>query len=102
MTEPTMCAVVVDRGDDWHRHEGPCGRKAKGTLADGTPACGVHLAVERRATEKASARLAWSARVDAVNEALGIHVIGWYPGEPVKVALGDLERLAARLDRNTR
>jgi hypothetical protein len=38
-----VCAVLVRRG----RPE-PCGRAAIDSLADGTPACGLHLAAARR------------------------------------------------------
>ncbi len=38
-----VCAVLVRRG----RPE-PCGRVAIDSLADGTPACGLHMAAARR------------------------------------------------------
>ena len=38
------------RTDVWSRWR-VCGRPVKGALADGTPVCGIHLAVERQRTE---------------------------------------------------
>ena len=34
----------------------PCGRKAKGVLADGKPGCGLHIAAEARSAKAAAQR----------------------------------------------
>ena len=48
LPEGSMCSKRVWRE---FAHYG-CGRKAKGRLKDGSLACGVHLAAERRAAEQ--------------------------------------------------
>lgn len=101
MTDRQTCTVTVDRGDDWHSRLGPCGRKAKGTLADGTPACGIHLNRETAGLKRATARNEWNARVDQAEQALNIrisHAISATDvGRSVQVSLSALEDLAARL-----
>jgi hypothetical protein len=44
------CQVLVHRGGMWSRAT-PCGKKAKGKLKDGTPACGIHLRSENLKNE---------------------------------------------------
>lgn len=67
------CVVTLRAAWAWTR-EGPppCGKPAKGSLADGTPACGVHLAAEKRsqaAEEKRRAAADDGARRRALAEA---------------------------------
>lgn len=101
MTAPdSVCGVEVHRGTDWDFSHGPCGNKAKGQLADGSPACGVHLRVEADALARRQVRSDFDARKAAVTAALGIEVWGYEITSPlaVTVKLADLERLAARVE----
>jgi len=94
---PQTCTTVVRRGDDWHFTHEPCGKKAKGALKDGSPACGTHLRSERIAAEKADAMETFKKRIAAVNAALGLKAFGWEPDRGVRVSLEALERLAATI-----
>ena len=89
------CTVEVRRGDDWHSRREPCGKPVKGTLEDGSSACGLHLGVERRRAGKDAETKAWRARVAVINATLGINAFGWEVGQSVSVRIEDLERLAA-------
>ncbi len=93
-----MCSVSVRRGDDWHPRREPCGRKAKGQLANGEPVCGVHLRQEKQGNERRDREAAWKQRIDTVNERLGIRAFGWEIDRAVNIGLDDLEALADRLD----
>ncbi len=44
-----LCRVDIALGMGFRR----CGNKVKGTLNDGTPACGRHISVEKKHEEKA-------------------------------------------------
>lgn len=77
------CEHHVDRGFGRWVNFQSCGKPAKGTTADGKPACGIHLAAERRRSTAldrersyASARDARNAevdrRLDELTERLGI------------------------------
>ena len=50
-TTSAECAAKTD-GGTWAGGR-LCGKPAKGTLADGTPACGIHLATERKRIQRA-------------------------------------------------
>jgi hypothetical protein len=57
------CQVLVHRGGIWSRAT-PCGKKAKGKLKDGTPACGIHLRSERITNENTETlKKHWDERV---------------------------------------
>lgn len=60
----TMCAVSVWRGFGVNSR---CGRKAKGELKSGVPACGVHLRAERT-REQNDAK--WEAQRQVARDAL--------------------------------
>lgn len=93
------CSVKVYRGDVWNGSHEACGKKAKGTLADGTPVCGTHLRVESEAKRRAGEKAEWDARIEAVNRALGIQAFGWEVDRPLQVRLERLEELAEQLGR---
>lgn len=95
------CATTVRSGDVWHSRSAACGRPAKGQLANGDPACGIHLRVEKRQGDRDEARKEFTRRKKAVNEALGIRCFGWDLDKPVTVDLADLEQLARVLYQNT-
>jgi hypothetical protein len=63
----TMCGWTTS--DQYHQSY-PCNHKAKGTTNDGRPACGVHLAAERRRGENATKYVAARAREDAWADAV--------------------------------
>ncbi len=93
----TCKVIVADRSGRWHSRELPCRRPAKGNLANGTPACGLHLRAENRRDKTLSEADAFERRVEAINAALGIVSIAsglsWMR-ESVCVRLADLEKLA--------
>ena len=106
---PITCAVPKRVGYGWRPIA--CGKPAKGTLADGTPACGLHIGAEKRAASNRASRAregeakqrAWSA-VEAVAErlrAVGIEasVASSYGGYPsgLTLTLKAAEALIARL-----
>lgn len=97
MSATDTCASIVRRGSEWSSRREPCGKPSKGALADGSPACGVHLRSEREATERRATREAWLERIASVKERLGISVGSWHAHQAVTVNLEDLERLADRL-----
>lgn len=45
------CVVVPRSERGWGSNRRPCGKPAKGTLRNGSPACGVHLAAEKRSDD---------------------------------------------------
>lgn len=72
------CQVMVHSGGIWSKAT-PCGNKAKGTLEDGTPACGIHLRSERIKNENMETWKkhwaegdAFKQKVDAFAQANGI------------------------------
>lgn len=86
--------TMVHRGNTWHHRSGSCGKPAKGHLANGDPACDIHLRVETQAAKRTQARAEWDRRKAAVNEALGIRCFGFEIDRPVSVTIEELERLA--------
>ena len=50
MTTETRCEARMRAATDSRARD--CGNPVKGTLADGTSVCGIHLAVERNRTRK--------------------------------------------------
>ncbi len=98
MTDKATCQVIVtDRSDKWHHREQSCSRPAKGNLANGTPACGLHLRAEQRRDKTINESADFECRAKALGAALGIVVIpsglSWMK-ESVVVRLADLEKLA--------
>jgi hypothetical protein len=73
-----------------------CGREVKGTLADGTPVCGIHLNAEKMRLTKEADRDLLIKRREAVTKALGILVTNSPCGDRyATVRLVDLEKMAA-------
>ena len=69
----------------------PCGKTAKGTLQDGTPACGVHLNAEKVRMRNAALKAVESSRLDEMAGEVGrslrlsIHPLRFNPLDPNNV-----------------
>lgn len=61
-TISSRCQCNVRRGSRYPYRYEQCGKPAKGILANGTIACGVHLAAERR---RLDGERAWRAELNA-------------------------------------
>jgi hypothetical protein len=94
------CKSEVWRGDTWSEKREACGKPAKGTDANGTPLCGLHLRAYSNRVDKAAAQEAWQKRVDAVAKAFGVPVNGGFePNGFVTLHINNAELLAERIAR---
>ena len=64
MTTENKCQAVLHGSRSWGQPKHHCDKPVKGTLADGTYVCGVHLAAERKRKEGLDAFRAEGARQD--------------------------------------
>lgn len=73
MTTKERCQIDVADGGRWPSYH-KCGRPVKGTLENGTPACGVHLRQEKQAAERED-EWARKNRKSKDNQAAGQRII---------------------------
>ena len=74
-----------------------CGREVKGTLTDGTPACGVHMNGEKMRLRNQAKRDTFIERREAVTKNLGVLVTNSPCGDMyATMRLEDLEMLCAK------
>jgi hypothetical protein len=83
----------------WHSH--PCGKPAKGNLKNGNPACGVHLAAEKKHDAKYKEYNLFYAEVEHVRNQTGIaSLMTCYPSTTmVKMSLEDFNKFWKSLER---
>lgn len=73
-----------------------CGHPVKGTLADGTPACGVHINGEKKRLQNKSKRDNVARRHETISRALSIEMARWGDTHAI-VSLDDLENIMRKL-----